>query len=833
MELNQYLLSYKVTLWAILLLLFPTTYQYGQSQIEINDQKLETYQTYYPQEKVYIHHDKSYYVSGETLWFKAYLVDASQHSFLTPSQIVRVELVADNGKILKELISKIENGGAAGDFYIDPEWTAGTYILRAYTQYMRNYEEVAMFQKEIRIYPSIEKAKFAIRQSKNKSTSKEFNVQFFPEGGDLVASLSSKVSFKATDEQGKGITITGQVVDEKDVAVTKLISFPLGFGFFKFKPNFGKTYKAVVMYEGETKTFDLPTALSEGYVLQINNQKAEEAVLQVKTTHPSGLKDAFLIGHIRGQIFCRLSSLEVGTIYRLPKVDLPSGVAHFTLFNGAGVPIAERLLFIDNDPDTDAILSTPKSDFSKREKVTLAVELPATETFQLANLSISVTDQYIAPSLSSDRAIKSYLLLESEVKGAIENPSYYFDQTNSHRAQILDLLLLTQGWRRFTWQDLLSNSLPSFDYPIENHFTISGIVTKKGNKNKPIKADVLFSSLAKDMKYNKVTTEEDGRFVFDNLHFTDTTTIILQANQYKSKRKKKKEELQAEGNRKVDIHLDEYPSPSLDKTSVFPFQDTDFQIQEQEVYDIDFARLQTLADENIWEIDFEEVVVRGRRKEQLEEWHKGRSLYRAPDNRVHLDSFPSVYHTNIFDFLKGKVPGVEIIGTGFEKTARIRGTNSISLNTTATILFDGMQVESSLANSIDPSRIAFVDVIKSYEKVSIYGEAGSGGIIALYSRPPGEMKGKKVSQNGVLNVKHPGYYQAREFYSPVYLADGVANKDYRVTLYWNPIIYLKEKERAATLEFYTADRATEYEVKLEGVTDTGKIFVENLRFTVE
>jgi len=173
MDSNLFSFSYKVTCWTILCLILPTTYQYSQSQLEINDQKLETYQTYYPQEKVYIHHDKSYYVSGETLWFKAYLVDASQHSFLTPSQMVRVELLTGTGKILKELIVQIENGGGAGDIYVDPEWEAGTYILRAYTQYMRNYEEAPVFQKEIRIYPSIEKAKFAINKAKDKTSAKE------------------------------------------------------------------------------------------------------------------------------------------------------------------------------------------------------------------------------------------------------------------------------------------------------------------------------------------------------------------------------------------------------------------------------------------------------------------------------------------------------------------------------------------------------------------------------------------------------------------------------------------------------------------------------------
>ena len=124
-------------------------------------------------------------------------------------------------------------------------------------------------------------------------------------------------------------------------------------------------------------------------------------------------------------------------------------------------------------------------------------------------------------------------------------------------------------------------------------------------------------------------------------------------------------------------------------------------------------------------------------------------------------------------------------------------------------------------------------MIKGYEKASIYGAAGSGGIIALYTRPPGELKGKKVSQNGILNIQHPGYYQAREFYSPIYPTDGVANRDYRVTLYWNPVVYLKDKNRTATLEFFTADRATEYEVRVEGVTAAGKILAENLRFKVE
>jgi len=809
---------------------------YTQSLPKLYKEKVNIYQTNFPQEKVYIHHDKDYYVSGETLWFKVYLVDASQHILFTPSQIVHVQLVDLSGIVLKELALKITNGGAAGDIYISPDWEAGSYTLRAYTQYMRNYNDIGIFQKEIPIFTTIERAKFSLATEDEQLSKSDFTVQFFPEGGDLVAGLSSKICFKAIDSNGKGVVINGWVADENNSKITQLVSFPLGFGFFKLKPELHKKYKVHVDYNGQEKTFDLPNILASGYVLQVNNQQKESTILKIKTNLINGLQDAFLIGHIRGQIFCTLENLQEGTIYRLPKDNLPSGVAQLTLFNGVGLAVAERLIFIDADSSSSTKLVTSNNSYSKREKIKLNIELPSIDSFNLANLSVSISDNYIAPLSNSSRNIQSYLLLESDIRGALENPSYYFDRKNAKRKQVLDLLLLTQGWRRFTWQNIIDNTNPSIEYPIENGFTISGVITKKVNKNRPVKADVFFSSIeSEEMIYNQVTTKDDGRFAFADLHFMDTTTVLLQASVHKSKKnsKRKNEELGAVGKRNVSILLDTIPSYKLDLDTRFDFLDTDYLIKGQQVADIDFDRLQKMSAENIWEIDFEEVVVRGKKKEVVNPLRTQNILYKRPDHRIHLDSFPSSHHVNIFDFLRGKVPGVEIVGFGFDKAARIRGNFSISLNTNATILLDGMQLQSGRANSIDPQRIAFVDVLKSSSKTAIYGAAGAGGIIALYTREPKEYKRKNFSQNGILNIQHAGYYQAREFYNPVYPSPNEIKRDYRVTLYWNPTILLQDGKKTISLEFFSADRATEYKVRLEGVANSGQIFKEDALFIVE
>ena len=804
---------------------------------EVALQQLDGYHAAYPQEKVYLHHDKTFYASGETLWFKAYLVDAIEHAFLTPSQIVHVELVNPEEKVVQKLTLEIKNGGAAGDIYISPDWAVGNYQLRAYTQYMRNFEKPFFYQKEIPIYGTIEKAMFAFRKQAGDTLTTDFDFQLFPEGGDLVEGLSSKVGFKAINQEGKGIPITGEVIDSDGKVVAKIATIKSGLGSFSLPTEKGKSYQAKVTSKQQTKTIDLPTPLSAGYVMRINNRDKENIILKIKTNIPNGLDQAFLIGQIRGQAFISLAELSDGRVYRLPKKGLPEGIAQLTLFNGNGQPVAERLVYINQTVSAkQAQLSTNKSTLGKREKVELKVELPKTPDFDATNLSLSVTDLYVNPNSVNASSIKSYFLLESDLKGSIENPGYYFEKEDATRRQVLDLLLVTQGWRRFVWQDILKSKAPALDHPIENSLTISGVVTKKDKKNQPVVADVYFSSLSGNMLVNEVTTKEDGRFAFSELQFKDTTTVLIQANIFSEKKKKKKKskgvEFGVEGNRNVSIYLDELTSPILDKSLAIPTTHGTYEQAGEEIYAIDFNRLQTLSNENMWEIDFDEVVVVGRKAEVLDEWHKDKTLYGEPDQRVSLDSFPSSYHNNIFDFLRGKVAGVEIIGSGFNKAARIRGINSITLETTATILLDGVPVESALANSIDPSRIAFVDVLKSMSKTSIYGAAGSGGIIALFTRPPGVTSNRVVVNNGMLNIQHTGYYQAKSFYSPKYENTTSREKDYRVTLFWEPVVSL-DKKNTATLEFYTADRASNYRVSLEGLSKKGKIIQQQLTFGVQ
>ena len=808
----------------------------AQTPSEFASQQLDGFHASYPQEKVYLHHDKTFYAIGETLWFKAYLVDAIEHAFLTPSQIVHVELISPDEKVVQKLTLEIKNGGAAGDIYISPDWVAGNYQLRAYTEYMRNFENPFFYQKEIPIYGTIEKAIFAFRKQDTDTLSTDFDFQLFPEGGDLVTGLSSKVGFKAVNQEGKGVSATGVVVDNEGKVVAKIATIKAGHGSFSLQPEKGKSYQAKVTYNQLNKVIDLPTPLSEGYVMRVNNRDEEDIILKIKTNIPNGLEQAFLIGQIRGQRFILMEGLTDGKVYRLPKKDLPEGLAQLTLFNGAGLPVLERLAYINQVTSSEqATLTTNKSLLGKREKVALEVVIPKTKDFDAANLSLSVTDLYVNPSSSNASSIKSYLLLESDLKGAIEDPGYYFEKKDAERRHVLDLLLLTQGWRRFVWQDLLKNKAPQLDHSVENSLTISGLVTKKGKKEQPVVADVYFSTLSSDLIANEFTTKEDGRFSFSELQFRDTTTILIQANIFSEKKKKKKSQdigFGPGGKRNVSIFLDESKSPIIDKELTIPTSLGIHKRADEEIYAIDFNRMQTLADENIWEIDFDAVVVTGRKAEVIDEWHRDKTLYSQPDHRVNLDSFPSIYHNNIFDFLRGKVPGVEIIGSGINKTARIRGINSINLESTATILLDGVQVESALANSIDPSRIAFVDVLKSLSKTSVYGAAGSGGIIALFTRPPGVQSNRPVTHDGILNIQHAGYYQAKSFYNPMYDTATIREKDYRVTLLWEPLVELNKKN-TATIEFYTADRASSYEVKLEGLSNKGKIIQQRLTFDVE
>lgn len=796
-------------------------------------------------EKVYVHTDKPYYTSGEILWFKAYLVNAITHQPSVASRLAYVELINPSGEVLFKRYVHLEDGGGAGDFGLPPELQTGTYQLRAYTSHMRNFGAEFLFEKPVAIWNNrIDPERIAEDSGQPVEeqaapaglAGQPLSVGFYPEGGDLVYGLTSMVALKAVGKDGRAVNVSGKVVDAAGNQVVTFKTQELGLGAFTLKPEAGKRYQALVDYQGKELAFTLPDPVEEGYVMKVSTRS--DGVVNVTVTASAGLsvQDVVIIGHVRGMLLGAIRAAEgmVSDFSGTFRTDsVPSGLLHLTLFTNDGEPLAERLVFVNN-PQMDAqlVIQAGQPLYRNREKVDLNLKLTDPQGQPLvSNLSVAVTDRNLVERKPGSEDIRTYLLFSSELKGYIENPGYYFEKADDRaRVYLLDLLMMTQGWRRFTWKQILSDEESALEYPLEQGFTLRGRLSRL-NSDDPVQGFVWVSAIDKEEVVSyKMLSSEEGIFGFANVNIFDTTEVIVQAR-IPTKKQQKAGDLASNipdnpaGNSNVSIDAYPIPGPEVqpltyllrgryDRGVVRDYVD-----EYQKIRDIDsiYGGPSVLL----------ETVVVTAKAPASDRFDRPGMLYRTPSDRILADSIQKfTAPISVFDYLR-YTAGVLVTGSGIYQQVQIRGGSNILY------LLDGMPVDLMAIQSINPYDVDFVDVIKG-PAASIYGGRASDGVIAVYTRI-GPREDVEVARGpGISNFTHPGYYKAREFYAPTYdrSLPGQEKPDYRTTLYWNPNAGTNEQGEAA-FSFYTSDNVSSYDIVVQGISRNGMPVTAYGRLEVE
>tara|TARA_R110002049_G_scaffold80546_7_gene204945 strand:+ start:99 stop:1937 length:1839 start_codon:yes stop_codon:yes gene_type:complete len=535
--------------WGIaLLLVFSLSQIQAQKQTHFNtiNKSLDNYTNILAPEKVYLQTDKDFYSKGDTIWFKAYLVDGIRHFASDKSNIVHVEFLSPNDSIVVKRQLFTNKGSAFGDITIDDSFEEGDYSIRAYTIYMLNDSEPIFFKKKISILtPQITtntiRNKTApvdtkIEENLNKdilvSEKIDIRVQFFPEGGDFVTDLQSQMGVKTTDELGNGIALKGKIIDQEGNVVNSFQTFDFGLGIATITPKTTKKYYAEISIDGLKYKYPIPAALEKGYVLQVKNQ-GSKITLKVSSNIVQGLKGALLLGHLRGETFLK-HTIDIDQdffIISLPTSTISNGVAHFTLFSPKGEPVCERLTFIENpDNEVDFKFRMNKTDYSFRENVEIEMSLFNTLGKPLqGDLSISVAlDNSLSKGIPN---IRSWLLLNSDMGNTIKNPNYYFEENSKTSKHVLDALMLTHGWRRFVWKSFLTDNLNKVaEFPPEKGIMIHGRTLSLGNGYRSNKTFTTLSFLGQDIYQEKVMTDNQGKFSFGPFIFKDSIRAVINAS---------------------------------------------------------------------------------------------------------------------------------------------------------------------------------------------------------------------------------------------------------------------------------------------------------------
>ncbi len=819
--------------------------------------KLYKYEVENTPEKTYIHTDKPYYTTGETIWLKSYLVNGVNHTVAKKSKVLHVELINPKDSIVykEKLYVSDTDYGAAGNIDIDEKWSSGNYQLRAYTNYMRNYDSNYFFKKNIRIQ-KIEKptenidyvnsSKAPVIETSNSKENDNQNIKieglsinFYPEGGTAVPNINNVYGIKAIDKNGNGVKLEGQIrkKGENDI-LTLFRTFNFGLGVVSFIPKAGTTYIADVTVNNKTFSYELPIVPENSSNLQIKYN--EETIKLTVNSSIKNINNYFIIGHLRGKAFFskQIPNTNLNTYsFKLVTNDLETGVAHFTLFNAEGKPEAERLVFIDNDTQQlDTQIKLNKKEFNKTEKVNLSINsFFKNEEIQNANVSLAITQKDIV-SLENNETIKSWLLLNSDLRGEIPNAMFFFDESKPKhfRKFLLKSLMLTNGWRRFSWKNATTNNfIKKEKYQPEKGIYIKGRAFPMNNKitSSSIETSIVF--LGKGIYSEKKNTNADGSFIYGPYIIHDTIGTIVQAKIPTIKNEKQK--------KRVSILLSpEQPGPKIDsmnsaqQTIRNPINLKNYKKRLEYIKQIDFSfdRVNQL----------EEVLVTGNKKtyeDELQDRADELANYGFPTNRIVIDSLDAKIDTSVLNLLY-RVPGVRISGTSPNINITVRSgfsnnNNSGSIlnsnNNGVLFLLDGVETDFSFIENLTASNISFIDVLKGVD-TNFYGPRGANGVIAIYSNLNSNYTITKKSP-GIIDFLTSPFYKAKEFYAPDYSKNtsDLYKPDYRTTLHWNPNINIGVANKQVEY-FYTNDQAGVYQIEVQGITNKGKLIYATKDFKV-
>jgi hypothetical protein len=610
-----------------------------------------------------------------------------------------------------------------------------------------------------------------------------------------------------------------------------------GMGLLRLDAAANGNYAAKFEYKGKEKTFPLPTPLSQGYLLKASSRAMDKVQVTITSGVGTDLKGCRLVGHCRGQLFFN-QSLEKGRARSLTflKANLPPGLLHLTLFDPQERPVGERLVF-NKQPQKKVALeaNVDQATYGKREKVALTLRSTLQDTQVPAVLSVSVFQQDLIDPGLSNLNIQNYLMLQSDLKGRINNIQQYFIGDDVRTNTLIDLLLLTHGWRKFSWQEVLSDQQRSLFYPPEEHLTIAGKVNKY-ERDQPVQADVQLHVLSpKYFTSLDVATEEDGIFVFSGFDFKDTTEILIQASKHNERSEKKRQQgiLERTGSTYVDIHLVELNRLAFNDTISFPSRIYRPEALKEYAYTV--GRNQDLISPGSapWSIDLETVTVRSGlnraqlREREIERRYDEKGVFyfgTTPKFRADDPQFDGFQKRTILEKISLIVPRARVVRKDDGQWLTYgAGSDNVDIK----IVLDGRVMTRASVRIINPDDIAVIEILEGL-MAQLY--VTKGMVISLVSKNPGEIKRPNP---GVKKITHPGYYQAREFYSPLYPVseDREEQLDFRTTLFWAPII--RTKGEAAKLEFFAGDLPGNYLIWVEGITAGGIPFVGQEVFRVD
>lgn len=745
-------------------------------------------------EKIFVHTDKTIYLPGEILWFKIYCVDANTHKPLDLSKVVYVEVLDNNqGPVAQAKIS-MKNGLGDGSLYIPVSVSNGNYTFRAYTSWMKNFAPEYYFEKNITLINPLKSPEITA-----KIATPDYDVQFFPEGGNLVNGIKSKVAFKAVGLNGKGADLKGTIINQHSDTIVRFESLKFGMGNFEFTPTAGNTYKAVVKIANNKPIVKvMPEVNSQGYVMQLSEVAGN---INIEVTNNIQQGSIYLFAHTgHTEIAAQSASVNNGKAnFVISKNKLGEGITHFTIFNNAKQPVCERIYFKKPMQQLFIDAGADQQQYDVRKKVTINIFARDGAAKPLnAELSMAV---YRVDSLQAfdPSDIYSYLCLNSDLKGSIQSPGYYFKDNNIETDNALDNLMLTQGWRRFQWSQVLNNIPDKFNYLPELYGHIITAKITNTETNSPAKNIITYIGVP-GKRVQLYVSESDlaGHLFYNTKDFYGAGELIAQTNQL------------IDSTYRIDI-LSPF-SEQYSKTLTPKFEFTPGKQVNLQQHSLGIQVLNIFSG-NIIKRVYTPIM-------------DSSAFYGKPYKKYKLDDFTRF--TTMEEDLREYVSEDNIVRSKGKFHIKVLNDRGF-LDGDPLVLLDGVPVFNvDKIFSVDPLKVKKLEVIRERY---YYGPSVEEGIFS-FTTYKGDLGGVELDPHAVV-VDYEGLQYHREFYSPVYntQAEGTSRiPDFRNLLYWAPTI---NKQGKNVVSFYTSDQKGKYVGVIQGITTNGNAGSQSFTFDIK
>ncbi len=480
-------------------------------------------------EKVYIHFNKSCYVPGDDIWFKIYVTDPMTGRLNSYTKNLYAELYDPKGKLVEQKILSVNSGVTDNVMKLDESASAGQYTFRAYTNWMHNFYSNEEFDTHFTV----------IGEEKQEGPLKEpeYDVQFLPESGTFLEGIFNRIAVKAIDLNGKSVQLSGKISDNNGDTIAFFKLDQKGLAEFVLNPSSGINYKAIIsLPNGKEQTFKLPDVESKGVIASVNTLLKDRIVVEIKSNNNTigNGKLFYLLVHNNGNVYktltAKLTSDQSHVSYSFNKTEAGNGVNCLTVFDENFNPVAERL-FYNKKSDIRGKIDIRQEIEQDSVQFDLSIANDSSKHL-LTDLSLSVLPEGTV-SNKFGNSLLANVLLESGVKGEIEDPNYYFEKDDPQHAREMDLLLLTQGWRKYDWNDMMTNN-KKLPYNFENGFAISGMVKRwpSGKEDKNSKVSIVSPE---NRVFGIINVDSTGHFIFPGISLMDSSRVVVSASSTKGK----------------------------------------------------------------------------------------------------------------------------------------------------------------------------------------------------------------------------------------------------------------------------------------------------------